>query len=321
MKKKVFITRNILPDGPDLLRSYGLEVKINLLDRSLTRDELTREAQEADALITMLSDQIDSAFLEKNSHLKVISNYAVGFNNIDVSKAAALNILVGNTPNVLTDATAELALGLMISAARNFSSAKKNAREGLWRDWNPTAFLGHSLKGKTLGIVGLGRIGMRLAEMSTHAFGMKIIYHGPKEKINSLGAEYVSLPTLLGQSDFISLHVPLNDQSRHLIGIKEFALMKKNCILINTARGEIIDQDAMVLALETKQIYGAGLDVTTPEPLSPDHKLFQLENVLIIPHIGSATFEARAAMSLLSAENIIAAFEGVQLPGWVNKKN
>ncbi len=320
MKKLVFITRNILPDGLNLLRSHGFEVKINLLDRPLNEEELSFEAQNAFALITMLSDRIDAPFLERNSHLKVISNYAVGFNNIDVAKAHELKIIIGNTPEVLTEATAEFALGLMISVARNFSSSHQAASMGLWRDWNPTAFLGHSLKGKTLGIVGLGRIGLRLAQMCAHAFDMNIIYCGPRQKINSLGAQYVSLPTLLGQSDFISLHVPLNEETRHLIGREELVLMKKNCILINTARGEIIDQEALIEALERKQIYGAGLDVTTPEPLNPDDKLFQLDNVLVIPHIGSASLQARAAMSILSAQNIIAAFEGGELPGRVNPK-
>ncbi|MDD4972938.1 MAG: D-glycerate dehydrogenase [Bacteriovorax sp.] len=321
MRKKVFITRSILPDGADLMRAEGLIVDISELDRPMTYEELKSKAHSYDALITMLTDQIDEAFLHDNSHLKVISNYAVGFNNIDVLKASALKIPIGNTPNVLTEATAEVALGLMIAASRNFLSAERSAENGLWKNWHPTEHIGFALSGKTLGIIGLGRIGQRLAGMCAHAFNMKIIYLANSEKENSLSATKVELSELLANSDFISLHVPLNNSTKKMIGKAEFKSMKKNAVLVNTSRGEIIDQAALINALKENLIFAAGLDVTDPEPLPKDNELFQLKNAIVLPHIGSATYEARRAMSVLAAKNIIAGLKGLPLEAWVNKKD
>ncbi|MDO9181037.1 MAG: D-glycerate dehydrogenase [Bacteriovorax sp.] len=321
MKNKVFITRSILPAGIELLRSAGFEVSVNDLDRALSYEELKEKGHSADALITMLSDRIDEEFLTYNSHLKVISNYAVGTNNINITKAHELKIPIGNTPDVLTEATAEVALGLMISATRNFFSANACAQNGEWIDWHPTKHLGHGLRGKTLGIVGLGRIGMRLAEMCSSAFKMKIIYTANSDKINSMSATRVDLAELCTQSDFISLHTPLTDKTRNLIGKKELNAMKKSAVLINTSRGEIINQEDLFFALQEKNIFAAGLDVTTPEPLPVEHGLFKLKNVMILPHIGSATYEARNAMSILAAENIIAGINGSELKSWVDKKD
>ncbi len=318
MKKRVFITRSILSDGPELMRASGLEVAISELARPMSYEELNKKAKDYDALITMLSDQIDEAFLKENSHLKVISNYAVGINNIAVKAAHSLNISIGNTPNVLTEATAEVALGLMISTARLFHSSQQSAAQGLFTSWDPTGYLGHGLSGKKCGIIGLGRIGTRLAEMAHHAFNMKIIYTSPSEKVNLLSAERLPLEQLLSESDFISLHLPLTPETKNLIAKKEFNLMKKNAVLVNTSRGEIIDQEALIFALKNKLIFGAGLDVTAPEPLPLTNELFKLENALILPHIGSATYEARRAMSLLAAENIIAGLEGKPLKARVN---
>lgn len=321
LKKRVFITRSILLDGPELLRSKGFEVDMNLEDRPLSYNELMAKAKNYDALITMLGDQIDQNFLSNNSHLKVISNYAVGFNNIDLSTASALNIPIGNTPGVLTEATAEIALGLLISSSRLFNEAQFHANQGLWKTFNPTGFLGHSLKNKTLGVMGFGRIGMRLAEMASNAFQMKILYTANSEKSNSLGALRVPLDELLAQSDFVSIHLPLNEQTKKILSTREFNLMKKTSVLVNTARGEVIDQDALLSALQKGQIFAAGLDVTDPEPLPTEHALFKLKNVIILPHIGSATYEARRAMSILAAEKIIAGLNGEKGIDWVNKKN
>lgn len=320
MKKRVFITRNIPADGPELMRANGLEVEISQLTRPLAHEELKEKARHYDALITMLSDQIDKEFLLENSHLKVISNYAVGFNNIDIKMANSLNISIGNTPEVLTEATAEVALGLMIAAARQFHFSHTKAAQGLFKSWDPTGFLGHGLSGKKCGIIGFGRIGSRLAEMAYRAFNMQIIYSSPLEKVNHLNALHLSLEELLSESDFISLHLPLNPDTNKLLGIKQFELMKKNAVLVNTSRGEIIDQDALIYALKNKIIFGAGLDVTDPEPLPPTSELFKLENALILPHIGSATYEARKAMSVLAAENIIAGLEGKPLRASVNNR-
>lgn len=319
MKKKIFITRSILSDGPDLLRAEGFIVHTNELDRPMSYDELKSKAHEYDALITMLSDRIDKDFLNQNSHLKVISNYAVGVNNIDLAHSTLLKIPIGNTPNVLTWATAETALGLMIAASRNFLSAHRAAAEGLWKSWHPREHLGFTLNGKTLGVIGFGRIGMCLAEMAAHAFKMKILYVSNTEKENSLGALKVDLDTLMAQSDFISLHVPLNEATRKMIGAAQLSSMKKSAVLVNTSRGEIIDQLALIHALKEQIIFAAGLDVTDPEPLPKENELYQLKNTIVLPHIGSATYEARRAMSVLAAKNIIAGLKGLPLEAWVNR--
>jgi glyoxylate reductase len=319
VKKKVFITRPILNDGLELLLNQGFHVEVNDLNRPLTSEELSIKAQDFDALITMLSDKIDRDFLLKNSHLKVISNYAVGFNNIDLETASAQKILIGNTPDVLTEATAETALGLMIAASRNFLSAQKSASLGLWKNWEPIGHLGFGLSGKTLGVIGLGRIGLRLASMCSEAFKMKVIYTSQNEKQNSIGAKWVELPELLSSSDFISLHIPLNPKTHKMLGENEFKLMKKNAVLVNTSRGEVIDQEALIFALKNDLIFAAGLDVTDPEPLPKDNELFSLKNAIVLPHIGSGSFEARSAMSVLAAKNIIAGLKGFELPAWVNR--
>jgi glyoxylate reductase len=302
------------------MRAVGLIVDVSELDRPMTYEELKSKARGYDALITMLSDRIDESFLHCNSHLKVISNYAVGFNNIDIVQASALKIPIGNTPDVLTEATAEVALGLMIAASRNFLSAERSAAQGHWKNWHPTEHLGFTLNGKTLGVVGFGRIGFCLASMCAHAFKMKILYVANNEKINSLGATKVELSELLTKSDFISLHLPLNSSTKNMIGKAEFLTMKKNAVLVNTARGEIIDQAALIHALKENLIFAAGLDVTDPEPLPKENELFQLKNAIVLPHIGSATYEARRAMSILAAKNIIAGIKGLELEAWVNKK-
>ena len=325
MQKKVFITRPILSDGVEILKTHGLHVETNELPGPLSYEALTIKARGFDALITMLSDRIDSEFLSKNSHLKVISNYAVGFNNIDLDKASELKILIGNTPDVLTEATAETALGLMIAASRNFLTAEKSASLGLWKNWEPMGYMGHGLSEKTLGIVGFGRIGQRLANMCAQAFNMKILYvsrnvsRSQMKNITTSNAKQVSLSELCIESDFISLHVPMNEETKKMIGQNELAQMKKSAVLINTSRGEIIDQEALINALKQNQIFAAGLDVTDPEPLPPTNELFQLKNAIILPHIGSATFEARRAMSVLAAKNISAGLMGEELVSWVNR--
>ena len=296
--KKVFVTRKILTEGLDLLVKNGFEVEVTTKDEPLTPAELMEKSKSADALICTMADSINKDFLEKNTHLKIITNYAVGVNNIDLEAAKELGITIGNTPDVLTEATAEIAIGLMICAARNFRSAIRNAEEGHWKHFEPQGHLGYALKGKVLGIVGYGRIGKRLGEMAHGAFGMEV--RGYKR-----GEDLIAF---LKDIDVLSLHIPLTPESRHIIGKKEIAALKKTAIIINTARGDVIDQDALYEALKNKEIFSAGLDVTTPEPLVPTHPLYSLPNVMILPHIGSATFEARRAMSVLCAENIMKAF-------------
>jgi glyoxylate reductase len=306
-KNKVFITREILPDGPNLLKLAGLEVEFFPENYAIDKATLYEKAKQADALICMLTDKIDADFLRANAHLKVISNYAVGFNNINVTTATELKIPIGNTPDVLTNATAELTIGLMLATARNFSNASSAVKNGEWKDWNPTSYLGPELNKKTLGIIGMGRIGKRVAEIARHAFNMKI-----------LDTSQTSMQEILIHSDFVSLHTPLNDKTRHMIGMNELKLMKSTAILINTARGEMINQDDLIIALENKLIWGAGLDVTTPEPLPLNSKLLTLKNVFITPHIGSASFEARKEMSIIAAQNILLGLENKALKGFVN---
>lgn len=297
--KKIFVTRDILPDGIEFLRQKGFQVDVSSKGSPLTSEELSSAAKNADGLICMLADSINKNFLHENSHLKVISNYAVGLNNIDLDAAKSLNIKIGNTPDVLTEATAETALGLMICAARNFRAGIHNAELGNWKGFEPQGFLGPALRGKTLGVIGMGRIGSRLAEMAEGAFKMKVKSYKRGE----------DLLEFLSTVDVLSLHIPLTDNTRNFIGAKELAVMKTTAIIVNTARGEVIDQEALSDALKNNRIFAAGLDVTTPEPLPPTHPLFSLPNVIITPHFGSATFEARREMSLLSAKNIMNAFE------------
>lgn len=312
-KLKVFITRPILSAGLEYLQNNGIDFEMRTENSPISEALLKKKSLEVDALITMLSDPIDKEFLEQNSHLKVITNCAVGFNNIDISTATELNIPIGNTPEVLTEATAEIAFGLMIACARNFKSASQDAMGGRWGSWHINAYIGQGLRGKTLAIIGFGRIGKRMAQMSEAAFGMKIL------SFKSLDSKD-KLAEILSCADIISIHTPLVKETRNLIGAAEFNLMKPTAILINTSRGEVIDQDALYKALESKTIWAAGLDVTTPEPLSPDHPLYKLDNAFILPHIGSATFEARTAMSVLAAKNIVAGLEGdLSVGSFVNK--
>jgi glyoxylate reductase len=312
-KKKVFITRPILPEGLEYLQSNGIDFEMRAENSPISGLELKKKALEVDALITMLSDPIDKDFLEKSSHLKVITNCAVGFNNIDIKTATELRIPIGNTPDVLTEATAEIAFGLMIACARNFKTASKDAMEGRWGSWHINAYIGQGLRGKTLAIIGYGRIGKRVAKMGEAAFGMKILSFRSKDTKEKLAE-------ILSSADIISIHTPLVKETRNLISTAEFSLMKPTAILINTSRGEVLDQDALYIALKNKTIWAAGLDVTTPEPLSPDHPLYKLDNTFILPHIGSATIEARTAMSVLAAKNIVAGLSGDLSQGnFINK--
>lgn len=296
---KIYVTRDILPDGLTLLRNKGFHVEVWDQDRPMSVEELHEKSQKADALISTLADSINKNFLENNSHLKIITNYAVGVNNIDLETAKKLNIKIGNTPDVLTEATAETALGLMICAARNFREGMQNADRGEWRGFRPKGFLGPALKGKTLGVIGMGRIGGRLAEMARGAFQMKV-------KPFKRGDDVCEF---LKDIDVLSLHIPLTPETKNFIGKKEIAAMKPSAIIINTARGEVLDTEALYEALRDKKIFAAGLDVTNPEPLPPTHPLYSLSNVIITPHFGSATFEARSEMSIMSANNILEAFK------------
>jgi len=251
--------------------------------------------------------------------LKVISNYAVGFDNIDVAAATARGIPIGNTPDVLTDATADFSFTLMMSAGRRVLEGDRYVRNGNWKTWGPMLLLGSEIHGATLGLVGFGRIGKAMARRAA-GFNMRVIYYDPGEQgyDKDLNATPVDFETLLKESDFISLHTPLTPDTRHLIDAKALSRMKRSALLVNTARGPVVDMDALYEALKDKRIFAAGLDVTDPEPLPADHPLLTLDNLVIAPHIASASITARSNMADLSAKNLIAGLKGERLPHCVN---
>ena len=317
MRNKIFVTRIIPEAGLKLLRE---QFDVDVWQDSLPpdREALLTRAKGAIGLLTLLSDKIDGEIMDAaGPKLRGIANYAVGFNNIDVAAASQRGIDVGNTPDVLTDATADIAVGLVLAAARHFQSSILQVRALQWKTWEPMGLLGYDLNGKTLGIVGMGRIGAAVARKLVGGWGMKVVYtsRSSKPEIDQeFNAGRVSMDELLSQSDVVSLHTDLNEQTKHMMSDREFAMMKPNAILVNTARGGVIDQAALYRALKSKSIFAAGLDVTDPEPLPDESPLRELENCTILPHIGSATFEAREQMSLMAAQNLIAASVGQPLP-------
>ncbi len=285
-------------------------------------EELEKHIGEAEGLFSLLTLRVDESLLSKAKRLRVVSNMAVGVDNIDVAACTRRGIPVGNTPGVLTEATADLTMALLLSAARRLPEASADAREGRWTTWTPTAWLGADLNGATLGIVGLGRIGFAVATRAK-AFGMQIVYanrNANEEAEETLRASRLSLEDLLRQSDFVSLHVPLSSETRRLIDERALRLMKPTAILVNAARGGVVDMAALHRALSDGWIAGAALDVTDPEPLPADHPLYRLPNCLIAPHIGSATRGARQRMAELACENLLAGLEGRPLPNCVNRE-
>lgn len=308
---KVAITRKIHSAAEDLLRSAQCEVWVNPEARPLQREELCAIAHDYDAMICLLSDRIDEEILSAAKRLRIVANYAVGFDNIDIPAATRRGIAVSNTPDVLTNATAELAWALLLSVARRVVEGDRLVRAGEFHGWDPLMLLGYEVAGKTLGIIGAGRIGTAMARRA-RGFDMRILYtrpSGPRREMEELGAQHVELETLLRESDFISIHTPLTPSTRHLIGRPQFELMKPTAILINTGRGPVVDEAALAEALANRRIAGAGLDVYEYEP-KVEHALLALDNVVLLPHIGSATFEARASMARLAAENVLDALRG-----------
>lgn len=313
---KVFVTRPIPEVGINALKSKGFEVIVNdkAEGRPATKEEILNGVKGVDAILSVLTDKIDAEVMDAGlPTLKIIANYAVGFDNIDSESAKKKNIMVTNTPGVLTNTVAEHTFALMIAIAHRISESDRFSRAGRYHAWGPKLLLGTDLFGKTLGVVGLGRIGSRVAYHAVKGFDMKVVYTDPKpnpEFEKEFGASYIEkIDDLLPQCDFVSIHVPLLDSTKHLINETRLKIMKKTSYLINTSRGPIIDEKALAKALRENWIKGAGLDVFEFEPdITPDLK--ELDNVIITPHIASATEETRNKMAEMAADNIIEALEG-----------
>jgi len=324
-KPELFITRQLFDDVIEKLRKY-YDVEVWDRYQQPPYEVLLRKAEEVDALVSLLTDRIDCNLLQRAKKLRIVAQYAVGYDNIDVECATRLGIYVTNTPGVLTEATAELTWALILAVARRIVEADHFVRWGEWyrtgTAWHPMMMLGMELKGKVLGVVGLGRIGSRVAEIGAKGFGMKVIYYDVKrnEQLEKeVGAEYRDLDSLLAEADVVTIHTPLTKETYHLINEERLRKMKRTAILINTARGAIVDTEALVKALREGWIAGVGLDVFEGEPLPPNHPLTAFKNVVLVPHIGSATYEARHAMAEIVAENLIAFYEGKEPPTLVNK--
>jgi lactate dehydrogenase-like 2-hydroxyacid dehydrogenase len=318
-KPKVFVTRIIPEKGLEIVRGF-CEVDLWQADLPPSREELLKRVKGVDGVLSLLTDVIDGEVMDvAGPPLKVISNHAVGFDNIDIPAATARKIPVGNTPDVLTDATADFSFALMMAAGRRLLEADRYVRAGKWQTWSPMLLLGAEMKGATLGLVGFGRIGKAMARRAA-GFDMRVIYYDPmeKERTPEINATRVDFETLLEESDFISLHTPLTPDTRHLIDSRALSKMKPNAVLINTSRGPVVDLDALYEALKSNRIFAAGLDVTEPEPFPLDHPLFTLDNVIVMPHIASASRATRDRMSLMAAQNLIAGLKGERLPNCVN---
>jgi glyoxylate reductase len=316
MASKIFITR-IIPDLGlnEIKEKFTPDVWADDLPPS--RDELIARAREADGLLCLLTDKIDGELMDAiGTRLKVISSMSVGVDHIDVIAATARGIPVGNTPDVLTDATADQTFALMLSAARRIPEAERFLRSGRWVTWQPSLLLGADVTASTLGIVGFGRIGQAVAKRA-QGFSMQVLFHDP-DAAPAYGAKPVDLITLLRESDFVTIHVPLTEKTRHMVNDEFLGYMKPNAVLVNAARGGVLDQAALFKALKLNKIFSAALDVTDPEPISMDSPLLELENCIIVPHLGSASKKTRDMMSLLAAQNLVAGLMGRRLPNCIN---
>lgn len=316
---RIAVTRKIPERGLGRLNAAA-DVVVWDGDLPPSREQLVSLAAGADGLLSLLTEPVDGALLDQLPTLRVVSNMAVGYDNIDVPACTARNVAVCTTPDVLTDTTADFAFALLLAAARKVHQSARSVLAGEWRTWEPLGFLGQDVSGRTIGIIGMGRIGAAVARRA-HGFDMRIIYVNPTpvpEIEQRIGAVRVELATLLAESDFVSLHVPLTDETRGLISHDELRAMKPTSLLINTSRGPTVDTEALTSALRSGEIWAAALDVTDPEPLPADHPLLELDNALVAPHIASATYETRSQMSDLAAQNIIAVLNGQQPPRCLN---
>ena len=319
-KPRVLITRNIFPEAIKAIEQVA-EVDLWTDEMPPSREVLLEKSKGIDGILCLLTDKIDGEFMDNaGPQLKVISQIAVGYNNIDIAEATKRGIPVGYTPDVLTHATADFAFTLLMAAARLVIPGHISAHDGSWKTWHPLHFLGQDIYGSKLGIVGMGRIGFEMAKRST-GFDMDILYYDVNRREDlekKLKMTHVGMDELLTQSDFVSIHVDLNPTTQHMFSTEQFKQMKNSSVIINAARGPVIDHMALYEALKNKEIAGAGLDVTDPEPIPNDHPLLTLDNCLIVPHIASATIETRRAMSNLAAANLINGLKGTSLSTCVN---
>jgi lactate dehydrogenase-like 2-hydroxyacid dehydrogenase len=316
-RPRTLVTRRIPQAGLELVQKET-EVRQWDSDEPIPRETLLEWVKGVDGLYCLLTERIDEELLDAaGPSLKVVSTLSVGYDHIDVKACRRRNIAVGNTPGVLTETSADLAVALLLATARRLPESIDAVRNGEWTTWKPEWMAGYDVYNSTVGIVGLGRIGAAVARRLHGGFNCRILYNSPSPKpevAEPLGAEFTDFPDLLAESDFISIHVPLNAQTRHLFNADAFRRMKRTAILINTSRGGTVDQEALYDALVSGEIAAAGLDVTTPEPLPTDHPLLQLPNCVILPHIASASYATRSKMALLAAENIVAGVKGLPLP-------
>lgn len=318
---KVFINK-VIPDvGLRMLEAAGVEYTVWREPSVLNREQAIEFCMSHDAFISAGQEGLDECFFRQCSHLKVVALHSVGFDGVDIATATQQGVPIGNTPNVLNKATAETALLLMLTVARRSLFLHRKIKKGEWGVSQPTQDLGYDISGKTLGIVGMGRIGAELARMCKQSWGMEILYHNRsrnEEAEEEFDAKWVPFDDLLAQSDVISVHTALTKETKGMFGYKQFKLMKPTGIFINTARGGIHKEGDLIRALEENLIYGAGLDVTNPEPMSPDNPLLDMDNAVVFPHIGSSTVETRNEMSRCAVENVLAALKGERIPYPVN---
>lgn len=321
MEKKILVSRQYPEAGIELLKKQEFHLTLWEKERPMTPAELVELAKSHHALLCTLTDRIDQHFLDECRHLEIISQFAVGYDNIDIAFATELGIPVGFTPDAMSEATADIAFGLMIAVARKMFFLHKTIINGQWGHFNPTGNLGCELKHKTLGIFGLGRIGVKMAQRCKNAYGMDIIYHNRtrnREAEKLLNARFVEFDDLLSQSDVLSVHCALTSLTKEIFNASAFNKMKPTAIFINTARGPIHNEKDLTLAIRAGHIWGAGLDVTNPEPMQPDNPLLFMENCCVLPHVGSGTREARNQMSILAAMNIIEFYRNGKIPHIVN---
>jgi glyoxylate reductase len=316
----VFVTRQFFPEALEVLTGAA-DTEVWPDDEPPTPEQLLEKAGEADGILTNIMDRIDADVFQAAHRLKVVSQLGVGVDNIDVAEATRRGVLVGNTPGVLAKATADIAFGLLMSAARRISEGDRWLRAGNWKmQYHPMVWLGAEIHGATLGIVGMGQIGVEMAKRA-RGFDMRVIYYSRTRKLeleSELGMEYFEPSDLLGTADFVTLHIPLTQETRHFIGERELRLMKPTTILINAARGAVVDSRALYTALKEGWISGAALDVTDPEPILPDDPLLTLDNLVITPHIGSASIDSRRRTCLLAARNVVAGIQGRRLEACAN---